>query len=133
MSDYQLRELPLNLLKAHEATEEASLQEVINALKEDRTLKEPIIVDAKTLVILDGHHRYEACRRLGFERIPCVLVDYDSERVEVLPRRSDIPVSKAEVIRRGLSGALYPPKTTKHLFHGLKQNFDWYKISGDGS
>lgn len=133
MSSYQLKELSPSVLKAHEATEEALLQEVINILKRDGGLREPIIVDQNTLVILDGHHRYEACKRLGFEKIPCVMVDYHSESVEVLPRRADIKVSKAEVIRRGLSGELYPPKTTKHIFHGLKADLGWYKMGEDGS
>jgi hypothetical protein len=67
-----------------------------------RMLKRPIIVDRDSYVIIDGHHRYEALKRLGVNKIPAILVDYVNEekilvdkwirvyRLEKLPREKMI-------------------------------------------
>lgn len=114
--DARFERLPIDRLRPHEEVDEEALEEVIEALRREIGLSVPIVVDRRTLVILDGHHRHAAYRALGMKEIPCVLVDYDSPRIRVEARRPGIVVSKAEVIRRGLSGQLYPPKTTRHLF-----------------
>ncbi len=114
-----LKPLLVDRLRPHEATDPAILENLISELKVKGSLKDPIIVDRETLVILDGHHRHAAYKALGFKQVPCLLVDYRSPQVRVLPRRPEIPVSKEEVIRRGLQGELYPPKTTRHIFIGL--------------
>lgn len=106
--------VPIEELRPHEAIDEELLKRVIEKLKHEG-LKDPIVVDKETRVILDGHHRYAACKALGMKAIPCLLVDYRSPEISVEPRRAEIPVSKEEVIRRGLEGDLYPPKTTRHL------------------
>jgi ParB-like chromosome segregation protein Spo0J len=114
-----VRELPLELLREHEETEPARLQEIVRELRELGRPLEPIVVDASSYVILDGHHRFRACRALGWRTIPCYLVDYFSERIKVQARRPDISVTKREVIERALCGQLYPPKTTRHVFRDL--------------
>ncbi|WOE50728.1 ParB N-terminal domain-containing protein [Sulfuracidifex metallicus] len=57
---------------------ERSLQEILKSKKVS-----PIIVDSKTLLVIDGHHRLAALRSLGYRRIPVMLVDYDSPTVKV--------------------------------------------------
>jgi len=106
--------VPIEELRPHEAIDEGLLDQMIEKLKR-YGLKDPIVVDKETKVILDGHHRYAACKALGMRVIPCLLIDYRSPEISVEPRRPEIPVSKEEVIRRGLEGDLYPPKTTRHL------------------
>ena len=105
-------------LRPHETTDEELLQRLIANVRRGVMLQDPIIADEKTLVILDGHHRHAAFQVLGIEYIPCILVNYDSAGIRVEPRRPGFAVSKQEVIRRGLSGDLYPPKTTRHHFPG---------------
>jgi hypothetical protein len=77
----------------------------------------PILVDAKSGVILDGHHRWWASKRLGLQLIPCYCVDYlNDTTVSCEPRRKNIPVSKALVIACASKGGTFPPKTTRHRY-----------------
>lgn len=101
-------------LLPHEMTQADRLSKLLREIREDGFLRVPILVDAKTGTVLDGHHRLEALRRLGAHLVPAALVDYDSPDVSVTPRRVDVPVSKAEVRRAAISGELMPPKTTRH-------------------
>ena len=44
--------------------------------------KVPLTVD-KDYVIITDHTRYEACKRLGFKKIPCIIVDdLDEEKIK---------------------------------------------------
>lgn len=114
---FEVRELSLTLLREHEQIEAERLREILREIQREGRLREPILVDKHSGVILDGHHRFHAYQVLGFQTIPCLLIDYQSDLVEVRSRRPEIYVSKAEVIRRALSGELYPPKTTRHILH----------------
>jgi ParB family chromosome partitioning protein len=52
-----------------------------------------------------GHRRYEACRRLGFESIPCIVMDLDDRGafevalVENVQKRTLDPVEEAEAFK----------------------------------
>ncbi len=109
--------LNINDLKPHERINEKHLEELIEEIRKDGVLKKPIVVDFKTKVILDGHHRVEALKRLGCNLIPAALVDYFNESI-VLDTWKDLngkKPSKKDVIRNALQGLLFPPKTTKHM------------------
>ena len=109
--------VPVAKLKPHEETEEKNLQRTIEAIEHGALLDEhPILIDRDSFVILDGHHRYNACLALNISEAPCILYDYFSDEVMLESRRDDITVSKDDVIQRGLDGNLYPPKTTRHIF-----------------
>ncbi|MCS6937200.1 MAG: transcriptional regulator [Candidatus Bipolaricaulota bacterium] len=109
--------MPLQELLCHEEIEPARLHQLIQQAQNNAETIEPILVDQRTKIILDGHHRYHLFKYLGREKIPCCLIDYQADWVEVHSRRPEFTVTKAEVIRRALSGDLYPPKTTKHVVH----------------
>lgn len=106
--------VPIDALKSHEQIVEDHVKELMDDIKKRGILIKPILVDAKTMIILDGHHRVEALRRLGRKLIPAVLVDYDDECVTVSSWRPEWKVSKDLVRRAGLSGRLLPPKTSRH-------------------
>lgn len=113
----EVREVALELLREHEQIESERLRQIQEEIRREGKLRHPILVDKRSWVILDGHHRFRAYKELGFETIPCMLVDYRSDVVSVRPRRPDIAVSKDEVIRRALDGNPFPPKTTQHVLH----------------
>ena len=104
-------------LHAHEQVEPDLLERTIEEIKRDGYLKKPILVAQDDYVILDGHHRFEALRELGCQRIPCYLIDYFSDAVQLglWPEATVRDVTKEEVVRRGLAGELFPPKTTRHI------------------
>lgn len=114
MTACRLAMRPVHSLKPHERVDPRRLREVLQSLWDLGVLEQPLIVDAASGVILDGHHRHAAFLELGLRKVPCLLVDYASEEVQLEPRRADVPVSKAEVLRRAHRGELYPPKTTRH-------------------
>lgn len=76
-------------------------------------LAAPIPGSRGRMVILDGHHRWQALRLLGALRAPVLVVDYESH-VHLGTWRPGVRVSRSEVYKRALTGRLYPPKTTRH-------------------
>ena len=77
----------------------------------------PVLIDEATRVILDGHHRWTASSLLGLTLLPCYAVDYQSDpAIRVISRRTEIAITKDDVIAMGLSGRTYPYKTTRHVY-----------------
>ena len=106
----------LDRLRGHERTRPGLLKALAEQIRRDGVLKRPILVADGDLVILDGHHRAEALRSLGCRRIPVYLVEYESDgvRLGTWPDAVVAIVDKAEILRRGREGDLFPPKTTRH-------------------
>lgn len=118
----QADKVKLNDLNPHEQVIEENLRKVLKSLKIEKRLKEPIVVDEETKVILDGHHRVKAYEILGVREIPCRLVDYSSDKIAVEPHQNG-DISKEEVIEKGLSDELFPPKTSKHrIFQDIENS-----------
>ena len=63
-------------LLPHEATQKQRLHRILLDLRRRGLLYRPIIVEEKSNVIIDGHHRYEALRILGAKRIPVARAQY---------------------------------------------------------
>ena len=99
-------------------------EEVIPDNLETRTSKllrkgfyKPIIVDRGSMVILDGHHKWTAAKSLGLARVPVILVDYlvdEGVLVDVWPDCGRASIAKTEVLEMGVSGDVFPPKTSRH-------------------
>jgi len=108
--------IAINQLHQHEQIDPSHLDALKQQIKKDQILKNPIIVDEKSLTVLDGHHRLQSCLQLGFTKIPCMLVDYlNDKKIRVSARRPEFQVSKQLVVETGLKGTLLPYKTTKHF------------------
>jgi len=70
-------------LHIHEETIPDVLSRLTEKIKADGYFIHPIIVDEKSLVVLDGMHRVAAVQNLGYRFIPVCLVDYDNPNVVV--------------------------------------------------
>ena len=105
----------LEKLKEHEEIRPEYLEELKNEILCDGILKMPIAVDKKTYIILDGHHRLHALKRIGCKKIPVILFDYQSPEIEVIPHREGETVTKEMVIQTALEGKRMAPKTSKHM------------------
>jgi hypothetical protein len=110
----------INWLKAHE---EIVSEDRVHKLKEAilgwNSYRLPLLVDARSGAILDGHHRYAVGRVMGLSRLPVILVDYlndDTISVDVWPECGSDCLSKEDVIEMSLSDGVFPPKTSKHDF-----------------
>ncbi|MEM1680389.1 MAG: ParB N-terminal domain-containing protein [Sulfolobales archaeon] len=74
----------LERLKPHEKTVESRVIKVLNSLISTKTLIRPLILDEKTLTVIDGAHRLKALRKLGLKVVPALLVDYlEEEEIRV--------------------------------------------------
>jgi hypothetical protein len=102
-------------LKEHEEIRPAYLEELKNEILSDEILKMPIAVDKSTYIILDGHHRLHALKKIGCTKIPVILVDYHSPEIEVIPWREGETITKEMIIHTALTGKRMAPKTSKHM------------------
>lgn len=60
-------------LKQHELINQDHLYELLEEIHSNGFIEAPIIVDENTLIILDGHHRFNALRILGLSKAPVFL------------------------------------------------------------
>jgi hypothetical protein len=113
-------------LREHEEIRPDYLEALKNEILLDGMLKMPICIDKNTCIILDGHHRLQALKRLGCKKIPVVVVDYQSPEIKVIPWREGETMTKEKIIDTALSGKRMPSKTSKHMIflHG-----EWKHIS----
>ena len=102
-------------LREHEEIRPDYLEELKNEIISDGILKMPIAVDKNTYIILDGHHRLHALKRIGCKKIPVILVDYQSQEVQVVTWREGENITKEIIIHTALTGRRMPPKTSKHM------------------
>ncbi|MEJ5293494.1 MAG: ParB N-terminal domain-containing protein [Candidatus Methanosuratincola sp.] len=70
-------------LLPHEEYDRKILYDVALSLQTERVVRDPIIVDASSLMILDGTHRYWALRRMGCVSAPVAIYDYTSDAVGI--------------------------------------------------
>jgi hypothetical protein len=113
---YKFAIMKIEDLRIHEAIQEELLDDFINMLRDDGFFKVPILVDEKDYVVLDGHHRVEALKRMGYTKIPVYLVDYWDEAIEVTtwPEAEIENVTKDMILEMGKSDDVFPPKTSRH-------------------
>jgi len=107
--------LGIEELKEHEEIKPEYCEALKNEILTDGILKMPIAIDKNSYIILDGHHRLQALKRIGCKKIPCVLVDYQSHEIKVIPWREGEQITKEIVIEAALSGRKMPSKTSKHM------------------
>lgn len=119
-------------LKSHEMTDNRRLLIVMQKIKADGFIRNPVVVERKNLVILDGHHRVEVLKRLGAKKVPVFFVDYKDKNVRVYLRRKEFKAEniKEKVIKMGLSNSVFPSKTTRHLIgsRSIKININLNKL-----
>ncbi len=114
-----------NALLAHEKT----VPEHKNKLRKqilDSGKITPIVADYQSRVVLDGHHRLEILRELGYAVVPVNWVDYSDERIQVTAWHDGAPIAKQAVLAAASAGALFSPKTTRHAIAGTHVS----KLSG---
>jgi len=100
---YGIRLIPIEELLEHEEVIEDHVQLLIMLILKDGMLHYPILVEMRHKVILDGHHRFNALKRLGAAYVPALLINYSSPAIKVLSWRPEVKVTKELVIRAALS------------------------------
>jgi hypothetical protein len=117
---HKIEIIDINSLIPHEHIDEDNLEKVKNNIEVEKIIKKPILVDKKSKVILDGHHRYNSLKLLGCSKIPVLLVNYHSKKINLGFFRNIYEyVTKYEIIECAKCGNLFPKKTTRHT-HSIK-------------
>jgi hypothetical protein len=113
-------------LKEHEQIRPEYLEKLKEEIKADGILKLSIAVDKNTNVIIDGHHRLHALKKLGAEKIPVTYFDYQTPEIKVLSWKKNETVTKEQIIQAGMTGKRFPPKFSKHM---IENNGKLFHIS----
>jgi len=112
--------LSVNLIFPHEEVVIERMDKLVDYLS---SLKPYIIVPSILIcsnshMIIDGHHRYYALQKLGYEKVPVTKVNYDSE---LITTHIDGIISKRELLYAAANGSFLPPKSSFH--HVLDINY----------
>lgn len=81
--DLKITIMEVSSLHLHEEIIPEILLKLAEKIKNDGILRDPIIVDEKTLTVLDGMHRVASVKQLGLKYIPVCLVDYDNPNISL--------------------------------------------------
>lgn len=127
-SCYTLALIDCSRLRPHEETDKLRIEELASEISGEGVLKYPVIVDKASMVILDGHHRATVLAKLGCKFVPAYLVDYYDENIQV-SNWSNVKgtetcmsiVTKESVVSAALTGHLFPPKTSRHIWPWHRQ------------
>ncbi len=114
-----------DVLKPHEKYIEerhSKLYDYISNIENVKTIS-AIIVDAKTNVIIDGHHRLSVFKKMGLKKVPVLFINYTDTNIIVHPFKS---TTKDEVINAGLMKQFLEPKSTMHMI--IDANSQTYPI-----
>ncbi|MCX8196999.1 MAG: hypothetical protein N3G80_01645 [Candidatus Micrarchaeota archaeon] len=87
----KLQIVPTDKLRPHEEIIPYNFQKLREAMLNMGRLVDPIIIDTKTFVVLDGNHRRKVLESIKCPNAACQLVDYFSPEITV---GSWFPVSK---------------------------------------
>ena len=77
--------IPAKELLAHEEVRQSHVLRVVRSIKRLGRVMKPIIVEERSLTIIDGHHRYNALRLLGARYAPVVMARYGAEIAGIKP------------------------------------------------
>ena len=108
--------IDIELLNPHEKIIERKKTSLAKFIKsyDSYYIISSIVCCHKSLLIIDGHHRYFALKELGFKKAPVTLIDYQSNSIRT---GSINPLDKKYIVDVGKSSGLLEPKSTEHAVY----------------
>jgi hypothetical protein len=80
---WEIEILDIGRVHIHEKIVPELLEKLIRDLKSRKAVMDPLPIDKKTKVVLDGMHRVAALKKMGYRYLPVCGVDYRSPKVKV--------------------------------------------------
>jgi L-serine kinase (ADP) len=111
---YPARLVRLDDLRPTEAHYRELARALAARIERARVWTTPLWVEENVLLVMDGHHRLAAARRLGLVHLPCVVLGYDNPRLELSTWDPERKICADDIVNAALSGKLLPQKTTRH-------------------
>jgi CTP:phosphocholine cytidylyltransferase-like protein len=84
-------------------------------IEEEGVWNKPICIDSEHGIVMDGQHRMEVAREMGLSVIPAIGFSHSEVEFWSL-RPKNHEVTKELIIKKSLSGDIYPYKTVKYSF-----------------
>ena len=108
-----------NLIFPHEKVVDQKTSLLIDYLRSfnNSIIISSILCCSKSMVIIDGHHRFYALKKLGFKKVPVTTIDYFAKDIKT---GFEEKFSKDSIISSGLSKQFLEPKSTNHLVYCQK-------------
>ncbi|TMN38142.1 hypothetical protein CWB89_10930 [Pseudoalteromonas piscicida] len=104
----------------HEEVDQAHVTMLEKKIVLDKIWTTPVVIDKNTQVLMDGHHRFEVAKRLRLAKLPCVVMCYERDEIQISCRTSGDSLCYHTVIAAAKSANKFPIKTTRHIFkHSL--------------
>ena len=113
---YEITLIPISLISETEEHDPSRVAILAKSIERKRLWTLPIVLEHHNLAIMDGHHRFNAAKKLNFQRIPCVLLTYDSTNVSLKSWRRSWKPCISDVLEKIKRKQKFPYKTTRHLF-----------------
>jgi histidinol-phosphate/aromatic aminotransferase/cobyric acid decarboxylase-like protein len=111
-----IKEVNIDDLKIHEEYNVKVYSKLYDYFIHSKKILPTIIVDIRTNVIIDGHHRYRLFKSLNYKTILVTYIDYIKYN-SIIPNPDNINITKENVIKTGISENTFKPKTTKHMLN----------------
>src|SRR2546428_9163977 len=73
----------MDLLRPHEETSDELVKSLRTRMTEEWIQRDPIVIDEKNSIILDGMHRFAALKSLGTRHAVCFEQNYRDEKIRV--------------------------------------------------
>ncbi|MBD1559762.1 ParB N-terminal domain-containing protein [Vibrio sp. S9_S30] len=115
MNNFIFELIDVRKLKPHEHVDPLNVKSVYDSIVRTGAWLEPIIIDRETNTIMDGHHRYEAARKLNLDKIPCYTACYSSNDISIVSWKTGEAINHIDILEAAESGKLLPIKSTRHL------------------
>lgn len=116
----------INKLKSHERISKKRVLKIKEDILKRNFINNPVVVDRKTLIILDGHHRVNALKLIGARQVPVFFVNYCDKNIQVTLRRKKLmsKIIKQTVINIVKQKKCFPIKTTNHSIQLRPKNIN---------
>ncbi|MDD1775755.1 MAG: ParB N-terminal domain-containing protein [Candidatus Methanomethylicus sp.] len=93
--------ISLDIIKPHEEYDDRILDEIQDSFSLGGVVRDPILVDSSSYMILDGTHRYWALKKLGCQSIPVALYSYMSDSVKIGCWYRCLEICDLKIYRKG--------------------------------